>query len=233
MSTADLIGAILGFIFTLLVFSYVIGDNPLFRLAIHIFIGVAAGFSTIMAVNNVLLPRLILPLFEGTTAERVLALVPLVLGGLLLTKISPRWSPLGNLPVAFLVGVGAAAAVGGAVIGTLFPQVYASINLLDLQTAGAMDTNLGLKLVNAVIILIGTLATLAYFHFGVGSRAQPPSQVQVWLTSSGQVGQVFIAVTLGFIFAGIYSAAMVALVERMNFLVNFVRPLLLPLIPFS
>ena len=233
MSTADLIGAILGFIFTLLVFSYVIGDNPLFRFTIHIFIGVAAGFATIMAVNNVLLPRLILPLFEGTTTERVLALVPLVLGGLLLTKISPRWSRLGNLPVAFLVGVGVAAAVGGAVIGTLFPQMYASINLLDLQTAVAIDTGLGLKLVNAVIILIGTLATLAYFHFGISSRAQPPSQVQVWLTGSGQVGQVFIAITLGFIFAGIYSAAMVALVERMNFLVNFVRPLLLPLIPFS
>ena len=196
MSTADLIGAILGFIFTLLVFSYVIGDNPLFRFTIHIFIGVAAGFATIMAVNNVLLPRLILPLFEGTPTERVLALVPLVLGGLLLTKISPRWSRLGNLPVAFLVGVGAAAAVGGAVIGTLFPQVYASINLLDLQTAVAIDTGLGLKLVNAVIILIGTLATLAYFHFGISSRAQPPSQVQMWLTSSGQVGQVFIAVTL-------------------------------------
>ncbi|OGO63694.1 MAG: hypothetical protein A2Z45_03450 [Chloroflexi bacterium RBG_19FT_COMBO_55_16] len=233
MSIVDLVGAILGFIFTLLVFSYIIGDNPLFRLAIHIFIGVAAGFATIMAVNNVLVPRLLIPLLDGSRAERILALVPMVLGWLLLTKISPRLSPLGNLPVAFLVGVGAAAAVGGAVTGTLFPQAYASINLFDLQSAGAIDTSLGLKLVNGVIILIGTIATLAYFHFGVSSRAQQPSQVQVWLEGLGQVGQAFIAITLGFIFAGIYSAAMVALIERLYFLVNFVKPLLLPLFPSS
>jgi hypothetical protein len=32
MSTLDIFGAILGFALTLMVFSYLIGDNPLFRL---------------------------------------------------------------------------------------------------------------------------------------------------------------------------------------------------------
>ena len=40
----SLIGGALGFLLTLCVFSYLLGDNALFRIAIHIFIGTAAGF---------------------------------------------------------------------------------------------------------------------------------------------------------------------------------------------
>jgi predicted membrane protein len=42
---ADPIGAIIGFILTIMVLSYIIGDNALFRLAIHIFIGAASGYA--------------------------------------------------------------------------------------------------------------------------------------------------------------------------------------------
>jgi predicted membrane protein len=41
--TGDLIWGIIGFLLSILVFSYLIGDNPLFRFAIHLFIGVSAG----------------------------------------------------------------------------------------------------------------------------------------------------------------------------------------------
>jgi len=40
---------------------------------------------------------------------------------------------------------------------------------------------------------------------------------------------VFIAITFGFIFAGVYSAAMVALVEQLSFIVDFLKSVLLPL----
>ena len=41
----DLLSAILGLIFTLMVFSYLLDDNPLFRVAVYIFIGVSAGYA--------------------------------------------------------------------------------------------------------------------------------------------------------------------------------------------
>ena len=37
------IGLILGFILTLCVYSYVLGDNPLFRVASHLLVGVSAA----------------------------------------------------------------------------------------------------------------------------------------------------------------------------------------------
>jgi hypothetical protein len=221
VSLLDLSGALVGFLLTLMVFSYLIGDNPLYRLAIHLFIGVAAGYATIMAINTVILPRLILPLLNGERVERLLAIVPVILGWLLLTKISPRLSPLGNLPLALLVGVAAAAAIGGAVTGTILPQVNASINLLDLQSGEGFDANLGLRLVNGGIILLGTVATLAYFQFG--ERTAKTSSLRGWLDGLSQVGQMFIAITFGFLFAGVYSAALTALIERIFALVDLVK----------
>jgi hypothetical protein len=61
----ELIAAFLGAIITLMVLSYLIGDNPLFRLAIHIFIGSASGYAGAIAWHNVLKPGLLDPLFEA------------------------------------------------------------------------------------------------------------------------------------------------------------------------
>ena len=59
MDLADWIGALFGFILTLVVFSYLIGDNPVFRLTLHLFIGVSAGFAaTFMSGFGVAATRL-------------------------------------------------------------------------------------------------------------------------------------------------------------------------------
>ena len=226
MNFADWIGAFLGFVLTLLVFSYLIGDNPFFRITLHMFIGVSAGFAAVVAIHNVILPRLIEPIFVSNRSEQLLALFPLILAGLLISKISPRFAFVGNLPMSYLVGVSAAVAIGGAVTGTLIPQVLASMNLLDVQASQAFDANVGLRLLNGVIILIGTLASLAYFQFGKLSGSPQRNQFQTWMEGIGQIGQVFIAIMFGFLFAGIFSAALTALIGRVISSLDFIRELL-------
>lgn len=213
----DLITASVSFLFTLMVLSYLVGDNPLFRLAIHIFIGVSAGYAAAVAWHQVLSPKLIQPLLFGGLLESILAIVPLLLGALLLMKLSPRTAWLGNPAMAFMVGAGAAVAVGGAVLGTLFPQILASINLFDLKTPE--------RLFEGSIILIGTLTTLTYFHFGAKATPSGPQRGRL-VDALGGIGQVFIAITFGVLFAGAYAAAMTALIERSNFLWTFIASLL-------
>jgi hypothetical protein len=215
----DFIGALVGFTLTLMVFSYVFGDNLLFRLALNIFIGVAAGYAAVVAWYNVIWPQLMLPLISGTQAERLFALFPLVLSGLLLLKLSTRLTHLGSAAIAYLVGVGVAAAIGGAVLGTLFPQVSASINLFDMGAASTVEGASSLeRLARGSVILVGTLTSLIYFHYGARPRPGEPSKRPEWLESLGWVGQVFIAITFGALFAGVYSAALTALIERLHFL---------------
>lgn len=226
MGWADWIGALLGFVLTLLVFSYLVGDNQLFRITLHLFIGVSAGFAATVVIYNVILPRMLAPIIAGQGSEQILALVPIILAGLLATKISPRFAFIGNLPMAYVVGVSAAAAIGGAVLGTLIPQTIASMNLFDVQASQAFDADLGLRLINGIIILIGTLATLAYFQFSSLSKTSEKSQLQTWIDGLGQIGQVFVAITFGFLFAGVFSAALTALIGRVLFLVDFIRSII-------
>lgn len=213
----DFVTAIVSFIFTLLVLSYLVGDNPLFRLAIYIFIGVSAGYAAAVAWHQVLWPKLFMPLIYGDTLERALVLVPLLLGMLMLTKLSPRTARLGNPAMAFMVGAGASVAVGGAVLGTLFPQTQASINLFDLKAGGSVSE----RIFEASIILVGTLTTLIYFHFSAKATPSGPQGSHL-VDILGGIGQVFIAITFGVLFAGVYAAAMTALVERLSFLWSFI-----------
>jgi hypothetical protein len=124
--------------------------------------------------------------------------------------------------VAFLVGVGAAVAVGGAVMGTLLPQTQASFNVFNSTSAG--ESWLA-RLFFGAIMLVGTITTLVYFHFGAKATAGGPkrSKLVIWL---GWIGQVFIAITLGVLFAGVFAASMTALIERLNFIWYFLTHIL-------
>ena len=226
MNLTDLVGAILGFVLTLMVVSYVIKDNALFRLAVHIFIGVAAGYATVLVIYNVLWYQLLVPLLNNPLKHLSLVAPPLLMGIWLLTKASPRLSRVGSPVVAFLVGVGAATAISGAISGTLFPQVGATINLFDLGATGLSGSKLLGWVVNALLILIGTITSLAYFHFGVRSRGDQTAQRPLWIEILSQIGQVFIAVAFGTLFAGAYAAALAALVERISFVWKFLSDLL-------
>jgi len=213
----DLITGGISFLLTLMVLSYLIGDNPAFRVAIYIFVGVSAGYAAAVAWHQVIYPRLIVPLLSGN----LLAIVPLVLGVLLLLKLSPRTARLGSPSMAFMVGVGAAVAVGGAVMGTLFPQTRASMATLSLSGAGQFWLE---RLAEGIIMLVGTVTTLVYFHYGAKATASGPQRGKL-ISLLGRVGQIFIAITFGVLFAGVFMAAMTALIERLNFIITFLSSL--------
>jgi hypothetical protein len=218
LSMLDLIGAILGFLLTIFIFSYIAGDNILFRIATHLFVGVAAGYVTIIVIQNIILPQMISPFLGTDRNEKIFAILFLILGTLTLTKISPRLGKLGNPAMAYLVGVGAAAAIGGAVAGTIFPQTSASMSVFDEN-----------NFINALWILVGTLTTLLYFHFGVRRKGSEDEDAKrpMWLEMLSNVGQFFIAVTFGALFSGVYLAAMTALIERASFMWNLIKSMFL------
>ena len=222
---ADILGLIAGFLLTLMVLSYIIGDNFLFRLAMAIFVGVASGYAAVLVVYNVLWYQLIVPLLTNPGANLALTVPSALLGVWLLTKGSTRLSRLGNPVMAFLVGVGAATAVGGAIFGTILPQANASTNLLNLQNASADGVGLAGWFLKSLVILLGTLVTLAYFHFGVRSQGEGslPQRHPLIENFLAPAGQAFIAVTFAVLFVGVYSAALGALIDRVRFIWDLIQ----------
>lgn len=224
LGLADLAGMIVSFTLTVMVLSYIFfGDNPFFRLAIHIFIGAAAGYVLVVSFYNIIWPQLILPALPRNWTNPALVLGLLILAFLLLTKASPRLGLLGVISMAFLVGVGAATAVGGAVLGTLFPQVVASANLMDRQAAGSLPV-----LLENGLILFGTLATLAYFQFGARPTAEGGARRSALGGALAAIGKAFIAVVFGSLFAGVFLASLAAMIERLNFIIEFLIPVIFP-----
>jgi hypothetical protein len=215
----EFISALVGFLLTLMIFSYLIGDSPLFRIAVYLFIGVSSGYAATIIWYYVLMPRLIEPL--GDPDQLILLVVPLILSFSLLAKLSPRISWIGNFAMALLVGVGAATAVGGALLGTLIPQAQASIDAFDLRSSASP----AFKFLEAVVMLLGTVLTLAAFQFGAKSAPDGTPKRNVILEWTASFGRIFIAVTLGVLFAGVYMAALTAMIERLSSVIQFIRQL--------
>jgi hypothetical protein len=203
----ELIWTLVAFLLTIFIFSYLFGDNFLFRLASYLFVGVSAGYVFVLVIFQVIIPRLVVPLESFNFMEMMVFIIPPMVGGaLLLTKISPRMASLGTLPMAYLVGVGAAVAVGGAVFGTLLGQVGGTAKTITV--AG----------VEGFIVLVGTICTLAYFQFSGSARPGQTMLRQPLVEGLATAGQVFVGITLGALFAGVYAAALTALMERLAFL---------------
>jgi hypothetical protein len=221
----DIISAFIGLILTLMIFSYLIGDNPLFRIAVYLFVGVSSGYAATVVWHYVLVPKLFQQLTPSDPNRLLLSIVPLVLSVSLLTKLSPRISWIGNFAMAVLVGVGAAAAVGGALLGTLGPQVRAAIDAFDFRSAGG-GVNTLLSLAEGTVMFFGTVLTLASFHFSAGRGADGTPKRNPILEGTAWVGRLFIAITLGVLFAGVYMAALTAMIERLSSMFNFIRQLI-------
>jgi hypothetical protein len=218
----DLITGALSFLFTLLIFSYLIGDNPLFRIAVYIFVGVSSGYIAAVAWWQVLWPRLVYPLVFGSMLERGLLLAPLIGAVLIFMKISPRLAGMARIAMAFMVGVGAAVTIYGALAGTLIPQVMGTINGFDLLAASSRNIGLFEALFDGAFILAGTIFTLAYFHFGARPKADGTMHRMGLIEIFAWVGRIFIGITLGAVFAGVYAAALTAFIERIVSLINFI-----------
>ncbi len=209
----EILWTAVSFLLTLLILSFILGDNPLFRVAAYLFVGISAGYAVVLLIYHVFWPQLVLPIMEGNW----LTAVPLALGLLLIFRLVPSLSRVGNFSMAYLVGAAAAVAIGGAVLGTLLGQARGAIHAFDPQVLAAGGSP-AFKLVDALVMLVGTLTTLAYFQFSARTRPnQAPERAPV-VELLARVGRVFIAITLGALFAGVLSAALMALIERLSFI---------------
>jgi hypothetical protein len=217
MTLADIIWMLVSLLLTLLVLSYLFGDNPVFRITTYIFVGVAAGYVATIVLYQVMWPRILRPLLIGSFGERIFALIPLILGVLLLARLFPDISPFGTLPMSYLVGLGAAVTIGGSILGTIFGQSKGTFALFNLST-GTVPGNLLASLVMGALVLLGTITTLVYFQFTASQKGQQPVQRAYWIEVLSRIGQVFIVITLGALFAGVYLATIAALVDRVGFI---------------
>jgi uncharacterized membrane protein YjfL (UPF0719 family) len=211
----DVLIGIVPVVLTLLVFSRLIGDNPVFRAVQYLFVGVSLGYAFVIIYFQVLRPNTI-AIISGTNAvASIFQAVPYILGLLLLTRIAARQSSswLANIPLALLFGVATALALGGAIVGTLVPQI------LDTVAINSTDP---FQVVSGLFLALGVILTLSYFYYtapqqGSGGRL---------LKTSALVGRWLLIIAFGSFFAGAVLTYLTALNERFAFIIGWFRSLL-------
>lgn len=200
------IALIASFALTLMILSYLLGDNPLYRLAVYTLIGLTAGFIAIVTVESVLLPWFQSTVLTGEPLNIGIGLIPVIFGVLLLFKTSPRLGQAGNLALAFLIGVGAAVALVGIITGTLIPLTL---------TIGDAGTD---NLLNTLIIFVGVITSLIYFQYAL-VRKTPQGTIErtPLMRTLGGIGFGFIITTLGALYAAAILTSLTILIERVGF----------------
>ena len=160
--TAEQIGLTMGGILTLAIFSFLYKDNPIYRIAEHLFVGLAAGYFLALEFHQVFRPNLWDPLVFG---GRWINLIPLLLVLLLFTRLLERIAWLSRWSMGLLIGAYSGLAVIGFAQGDLLPQIRG--NLVPLWTADLAGS------INNWILVVGLIASLFYFFFSIEHKKAP------------------------------------------------------------
>lgn len=163
--------------FTLSILSMMYRDNPFYRFAEAIIVGVSAAYAMCVAFWSGLIPNLFGKLWPrwiqswampGLSAERAdywwMYFVPLTLGAMLLWRLAPRGAWIARWPLAFIVGTTAGVRLIGFVEADFLSQINATI--LPLVVVENEQINWSGSLRNCIIVF-GVLTALVYFLFSV------------------------------------------------------------------
>lgn len=146
------LGVWIGALLTLAAASYLWKENPAFRYAEHIFIGVAAGHALVMGVQSIRnLALNVLVSDKADSVAKMLALVSIAMGLLMYARFIKDAKPLTALPVGVLLGTGAGLSLGGTIVSQSVAQIRATI--------------VPLNSVDNIILVVGVLATMCYFFY--------------------------------------------------------------------
>ena len=200
-STADVVATWVAALATLFVLGSLLGERRLFAWSQHLLAGLATGFLALIAVNDVIGPRLVAPLAADPAGRPELWL------GIALAAVTaavpwlPR--PVAVVPASLAIGALAAFALGGAVIGTLLPQLDASF----VRPEGSMAATVG----GAVAAVITGLVLVGFLH------GMPRGRL---LASASATGRWLLLVGLGGWLGFLLLSRLILLLDRIGFLLG-------------
>jgi hypothetical protein len=179
---------------TLAIYTILFGDNPIYKFAEHLLLGLTIGYSLVVTVKSILIPQAVTPIAAGN----LVAIIPVVLGSVMFLRVHPKLAGWSQIPLALLIGAGAGASIPAMMQARVLKQASATIS--------------GSGTVDGVMILFGVLVTLMYFVF-----TKPHSGG--W-GKAAVAGRYFMMIFFGATFAYTVMSRMALLIGRLEFLLS-------------
>ncbi len=202
-------GIILAAGITLALYSFLYRDNPLFKLAEHLYVGVVAAYELALVWYQSILLDVVNPLFRPhpDTGVNWWVIVPALLGLFLMTRFVGKAVWLSRISFAFFVGLGAGLAIPRRVASFIIEQIGPTIRPFSQASA-----DFGWAVLDPAIILIGVLSVLIYFYFSVEHKGV--------VGGISRVGIYFLMVSFGASFGYTVMARISLLIGRVDFLLE-------------
>ena len=185
MSLSHDFGIWCGALLTLCIFSFLYKDNPLYKFAEHLFVGVSAGYYIVLNFWTVIVANLVNPLGAAFAPGghplhvqlgdyRAFLIIPGVLGCLLFTRLFGRIGWMSRWALAVIIGVYAGLKTTGFAQGDLVAQVQGSLQPLVTGHVG--------ESVSAILFTVGLISSLLFFFFSREHKGAlgVASKVGVW-----------------------------------------------------
>lgn len=214
----DALGIIVAAGLTLAIYSFLYKDNPMFKLAEHLYVGISLGYGIIQTYYGNLLPNLIDPLFRPEEGKypAFLLIIPAFFGILMLSRFVPKYAWLSRWSIAFLVGMGSGMYIPRVIKSYVFAQARSTTAPLSFR---AMFTGEGVEgfwgvlgAWSVLLALVGVLAVLIHFFFSVEHKGP--------IKHASRIGICFLMVAFGAQFGYTVMGRMSLLIGRVSFLLK-------------
>ena len=222
-SFSHTIGIWVAAFFTLFIFSFLYRDNPLYKIAESVVIGVSAAYWMVVGFWTVIIPNLFGKIWPaliqswampGLSPEReefwFLYLIPLLLGILLLMRLSPTGGWISRWPLAFIIGTTAGMRLVGFLHADFLSQISNTIiPIWVTDSAGTFDFWESLR---SLIIVLGVLCGIVYFFFSIEHKGI--------VGKTAKIGIWCLMITFGAAFGYTVMGRIALLAIRLEFLMD-------------
>lgn len=189
------LGTLIAAILTLFIFSFLYKDNPFYKFAEYLLVGISVGYFIVISIKTTVVPKLIFPIFrEGD----LLYLIPGILGFFMFLRFFPKLAWLSRISMALIIGAGAGVSIPAMMQAQIFAQMKASM--------GSYAS------INNIIVALGVITTLSYFFF---SREHKGA-----LGTSAKIGVFFMMLFFGATFGYTVMSRVTLLIGRAQFLLG-------------
>ena len=207
----------LGALLTIFTFSFLYKDNVLYKIAEHLVVGISAGYFVVLLIKTNLWPIMSQRLFvkgeAGWALEQWWYFIPLILGMLMWTRFSRKWSWVSRYPLAFYIGIASGLTIPLELKNRVVEQISASILKFKFDFSatgflmvpqGAWDT----------FVIIGVMCCLIYFFFSKEHKG--------WFGGSAKIGIYTLMIAFGASFGYTVMARISLFIQRIQYLRDWI-----------
>ena len=194
-------GTIVAGILTIAILSFLYGDNPVYKMAETLLVGVSMGYVLVITWTNTLMAVLFKPLFVESQFWLVL---PLIFGLFMFGRFHKSTSFLSRYSMAVLIGSGAGVAIPAMLGARTLRQMTATVEMVQGDSL--------FMIFSGLVVVVGLFTTLSYFYF---SREH-----EGIMGRSAKVGTYFLMIFFGTTFGYTVMSRVSTFIGRMDFLLS-------------